>query len=176
MAVEAASGVPEHAEGMPQLDFSTFPNQIFWLIVTLVIIYLVLNRIAVPRISGILSERNRTIESDIELSERYSAKAVALEEAYEATLHDARKQAREIAAETKAAILEDLEVAIAEADARVAVKIAESERRIQEIRDNAVRSVEFVATEVAGEIVRTVMPGTEDPNAVRAAVANRLIN
>ena len=43
--------------GMPQLDFATFPNQIFWLIVTLVVIYFVLSRIALPRIGAVLAGR-----------------------------------------------------------------------------------------------------------------------
>ena len=47
----------EHAEGMPQLDFSTFGNQIFWLVITLVVIYFILNKIALPRIAAVLAER-----------------------------------------------------------------------------------------------------------------------
>ena len=66
MATEAATGAAEHAEkaGMPQLDFSTWPNQIFWLAVTLVVIYLVLTRIALPRIGGVLAERRGTITNE----------------------------------------------------------------------------------------------------------------
>ena len=48
---------------MPQLDFSTFPNQIFWLVVTLVVIFLLLKTVALPRIGGILAERKGTIAS-----------------------------------------------------------------------------------------------------------------
>ena len=47
MATEAHGGAAaEHAVGMPQLDVTTWPNQIFWLVVTLAVIYLVLSRIA----------------------------------------------------------------------------------------------------------------------------------
>src|SRR3989338_7675403 len=51
---EAAAEVAHETAkaGMPQLDFSTFPNQIFWLVVTLLVIYFVLSRIALPRIGG----------------------------------------------------------------------------------------------------------------------------
>ncbi len=55
---DAAHGAAEASgAGMPQLDFSTFPNQIFWLLVTLVVIYFVLSRIALPRIGSVLAER-----------------------------------------------------------------------------------------------------------------------
>ena len=54
---------------MPQLYFSTFPNQIFWLLVTLVVIYFVLSRVALPRIGGVLAERKGTITNDIAAAE-----------------------------------------------------------------------------------------------------------
>ena len=65
---KAAEGAAE-AAGMPQLDFSTFPNQMFWLVVTLVIIYLVLSRVALPRIAGVLADRQGTITGDIAAAE-----------------------------------------------------------------------------------------------------------
>ena len=50
-----ATAAEASAPGMPQLDFSTFSNQIFWLIVTLVAIYFILSRLALPRIAGVLA-------------------------------------------------------------------------------------------------------------------------
>ena len=50
-AADAAHG----SSGMPQLDFSTYGNQIFWLLVTLVVIYLILSRVALPM--GSMPER-----------------------------------------------------------------------------------------------------------------------
>jgi len=52
-AADMAHGAAEHAEGMPQLDFSTFGNQIFWLVITLLVIYFVLTKIALPRIEAV---------------------------------------------------------------------------------------------------------------------------
>ena len=57
--VEGAAKIAEKGDsvGMPQLDFTTFPNQIFWLVVTLIVIYFILTRIALPRIGAVLAER-----------------------------------------------------------------------------------------------------------------------
>lgn len=64
-AAAAALGEPGaeagKAVGMPQLDISTWPNQIFWLLVTLLAIYLILTRVALPRIGAVLAERRGTI-------------------------------------------------------------------------------------------------------------------
>ena len=97
MATETttAEAVAE-APGMPQLDFTTFPNQMFWLVVTLVIIYLVLARVALPRIAGILADRAGTISGDIAAAEELKQRAVEAEEAYLKALAEARVQAGEL--------------------------------------------------------------------------------
>ncbi len=174
MAVESDAVAPQHAEGMPQLDFSTFPNQIFWLVVTLVIIYLVLNRIAIPRIKDILAERVRTREHDLELAESLRDKAAESEEMHEQALNEARRKAREVLDAAKAEFARELEAATAEADERIAARVSESEARIRDIRANAVRSVEMVAGEVAEDIVKAIVPGAHDHDAVRSAVSARL--
>ena len=66
---DKVEGVAETAPGMPQLDFSTFPNQIFWLCVTLVVLYLILSRVALPRIATVLSERHGAIQRDLDKAE-----------------------------------------------------------------------------------------------------------
>tara|TARA_R110002111_G_C5929786_1_gene366679 strand:+ start:437 stop:961 length:525 start_codon:yes stop_codon:yes gene_type:complete len=165
--VEKANG------GMPQLDFATFPNQIFWLTVTLVVIYLVLSRIALPRISAVLAERSGTITNDIAAAEELKQKAVEAEVAYQQALTDARAQAGAIVAEAKAEIQADLDVEIKKADAQIAAKAAESEKAIAEIRDGAVKSVTQVAKDTAKELV-AAMGGSADAKTITAAVAARM--
>ena len=65
------------AVGVPQLCFDWFPNQIFWLVVTLVVIYLILSRVALPRIASVLAERQGTITNDIAAAEERLATAQA---------------------------------------------------------------------------------------------------
>lgn len=73
---EAALGAGhETATGMPQLDFTTLPNQIFWLLIALGAIYFVLSRVALPRIESVLSERQGTITNDIAAAEELKLKA-----------------------------------------------------------------------------------------------------
>jgi len=156
--------------GMPQLDFSTFPNQIFWLVVTLVAIYLVLSRVALPRIGSILAERQGTITNDIAAAEDLKTKALEAEEVYNKALADARTAAQEIAAQTRAEIQGDLNDAIAKADAEIAAKAAESEKAIGEIRASALEAVKVVAKDTASEIV-TALGGKADTKGVAAAVS-----
>ena len=167
-AAEAAS-----APGMPQLDFTNWGNQIFRLLVTLVVIYVVLSRIALPRIAAVLAERQGTITNDIAKAEELKAQAVEAEEAYKKALADARAEASRIVAETKAEIQADLDAATAKADSEIAAKAAESEKAIAEIRAGAVESIQAVATDTASEIV-AALGGKADAKAVKAAVTERM--
>ena len=175
---EAVAGAAEAGHeaakaGMPQLDFSTFPNQIFWLLVTLVVIYFVLSRVALPRIGGTLSMRKGTITNDLAAAEELKQKAVAAEKAYNDALVSARSEAGKIAAAAKAEIQADLNAAIAKADAEIAAKSAESAKRIDEIRAGAVAAVSEVAQDTARELV-AALGGQADASAISAAVSARL--
>jgi len=167
------TGVSEHTKGMPQLDFSTFPNQIFWLVVTLVILYLILSRVALPRIAGVLSDRQGAITGDIAMAEELKLKAEQAEVAYVKALADARGEAQRIIAETKADIARDFAAALAEADAEIAAKAGEAEKRIVGIHASAMENVAEVAKAAAGEIVAAFL---DKPNkrAVAVAVSARL--
>ncbi len=161
------------AIGMPQLCFDWWGNQIFWLVITLVVIYLVLSRVALPRIAAVLAERQGTITNDIAAAEDLKVKAQHAEAAYDKALIDARAEAQRIVAEAKADIQKDLDVAIAKADKEISAKSAESEKAIAEIRAGALDAVREVATDTAKEIV-AAMGGKTDAKAVKAAVDARL--
>lgn len=161
------------APGMPQLDFSTWGNQIFWLVIALVAIYFVLAKVALPRIAAILAERQGTITNDIAAAEDLKAKAQEAEAAYEKALVDARAEAGRIVAAAKADIQADLDQAIAKADEEIAAKSAESEKEIAEIRAGAMDAIKEVAADTAKEIV-AAMGGKADAKKITAAVTARM--
>jgi F-type H+-transporting ATPase subunit b len=159
--------------GMPQLDFSTFPNQIFWLLVTLTLIYLILSRVALPRIGGTIANRKGTITADLSAAEELKQKASEAEKAYDEALATARAEAAKIIAANKAESQANLAKEIAKADAKIAKKSAESVARIDEIKSGAVAAIEIVAKDTAAELVGA-LGGSADAAAVTAAVAARM--
>ena len=159
--------------GMPQLDFSTFPNQIFWLLVTLAVIFFVLRTVALPRIGGILTTRKAQIAGDLAAAEELKRKATDAEKAYNAALVSARAEAGKIVAAAKADIQADLNAAIAKADAEIAAKTAESATRIEAIRAAASEVVASVAKDTASELVMA-LGGAADARTIEAAVTARL--
>jgi len=169
---EATAEVAAEAPGMPQLDFSTFANQIFWLVVTLVVIYYVLSRIALPRIASVLAERQGTITNDVAAAEDLKQKAADAEATYEKALADARVEASRIAAEAKLEFKAEVDVAMQKADAEIAARTVESEAKIAEVRDGAAEAVREVARDTAIAVVSAL--GVEiDGKIIAAAVDAR---
>lgn len=168
MADTAASGV-----GMPQLDLSTFPNQIFWLVVTLVVLYYIMSNVALPRIAAVLADRRGTITSDIAAAEEYKLKAQEAEAAYKQAMADARAEAQKLIEAARAEMQSELDAQLARAEAEIAARTAESERRIRETREAALTIVTEVATEATKEIL-VAFDVKADGRSVNAAVAARM--
>ncbi|MEM9343268.1 MAG: F0F1 ATP synthase subunit B' [Pseudomonadota bacterium] len=163
----------EEAVGLPQLEFSTFTNQIFWLVVALVAIYLILTKVALPRIGGVIADRQGSITNDIAQAEELKKKAEEAEAAYEKALADARAEAQKIAGQTKAEMQAQLDEEIAKADAQIAEETAKSEARIAEVQAGAVQAVRQVSQEAAAEIVKA-LGSSADASAIEAAIDARM--
>lgn len=181
-ATEEAQHVAELAEeahgtakesGLPQLNLDTFPSQIFWLVVALVVLYLLFSRVVLPRIGGVIEERHDAVEDDLDRTAEYKRRAEEAEKAYQKALADARAESQRIANETKAEIQKEIDAATAKADEQISAKLEESEARIAEIRTEAAAAVKAVAHETALALVEAVAPGAADEDAVKSAVESR---
>ena len=172
----AGTCVNEHggAIGMPQLCVDWMPNQIFWLLVTLVVMFFILKTIALPRIGAVLAERKGTISNDLAAAEELKQKAVAAEKAFNDALATARIEAGKIVAAAKADIQKDLDAEMAKADAEDRGQGGGiREAKISEIRAGAMEAVDAVANDTARELVRR-WAAQADAKAVTAAVTARM--
>ncbi len=167
--VDAGGG----AIGMPQLCPDWMGNQIFWLVVTLVVIFLILSKVALPRIAAVLAERQGRITNDIAVAEDLRQKARDAEAAYEKALAEAKAEAGRIVAEAKDEMQAEMDVEIAKADAEIAAQAAESEKKIAEIREGALDAVKDVAMDTVPDIV-AAMGGKADAKSVKTAVNERM--
>ncbi|MFN3260467.1 MAG: F0F1 ATP synthase subunit B' [Pikeienuella sp.] len=171
-ALAATEG--EAKGGMPQLNFDSWGSQIFWLVVSLVVLFLLMKNVILPRIAAGLEERSEKIEDDLDRAATFRRDAEAAEAAYEKALADARAKAQEIAQGAKDAVQADYAAAVAKADAEIAARAAEGEKRIAEIGESAAEAVSEVAADTAGAVIEAVAPGMGDDKAARAAVSELL--
>jgi F-type H+-transporting ATPase subunit b len=158
----------------PPFDGTWFPSQLLWLVITFVALYLLLARVAIPRIGGILKNRADRIARDIESAEKAKAASEAALDAYEKALATARTNAGAIAdgARNDAKVAADKERGVIEAD--LASKLADAETRISGIKSRALSEVNAIASDTAAAIVKALIDADvgkpEADSAVAAAV------
>jgi F-type H+-transporting ATPase subunit b len=156
---------------MPQLDPATFASQVFWLIVTFVVMAFILWRIALPRISATLEGRQQRIDNDIARAEELAAEAEDVLAAYEAELAKARSGAQEqlhLAAVAASAEAEKRNAAMTE---KLSADAAAANRRIDEARSAATTNVAEMVEDIAQQAVERLVGTSPDSTTVKGAVA-----
>ena len=132
---------------------TTFPSQIFWLVITFGFLFVVLWRVAGPRIKGTLTERRALITKEIETAQENRRKAEQATVAYETPLFEARERARAINSEYREQAAAAVKQAETEADAKAEKATAEAEARLAKIRAEAKSHIAEAAKEATIEIV-----------------------
>lgn len=151
------TAVPEGHAGLPQMNVGTFPSQIFWLVVTFGLLFLVLWRKTLPMIEGAIGQRRGRIEGDLGTAESFRKEAQAALAAYEAALAQARARAHQLADENRRSIVGEIDRLKAAADAETQNAFAIAERRIAVERGKALAGVRTAAAEAAAEIVERLI-------------------
>ena len=90
---------------MPQLDISTFSTQIVWLVITFAALFIIMWRVAVPRISDALEQRQKRMDDNLNKAAGFKKEAEAAIEAYEHSLAEAREAAHSAIADANAKLL-----------------------------------------------------------------------
>jgi F-type H+-transporting ATPase subunit b len=147
-----AASAPGEAK-LPQLDIQTYPSQIFWLVVTFIVLYVLVLKVAVPRISEVLGEREERIADDLDKAETLKKEAEQVRAEYEKALTEARDKAHSATREAQEAAAKSGAAAETEAQAKVAAMLKTAETRIAAARTEAIGNVRSVARDVAGDAV-----------------------
>ena len=158
-----------------QID-ATFASQLFWLIITFGLIFVVIGYGMVPKISGTVEARDKRISDDLEAAEHARVAADATEEAYRLGLEQNRAEALKVTQAAKAASALETERKVKAAEAELGQKLADAETRIQSATQTALADIDKMAAEAAREMVAklsgTDVTGEQATQAVKAATAN----
>lgn len=154
--VTTGTEVPSGASApkvFPPLDPTTITPQLVWLAITFVALYLLLKKFAIPRIGGVIEERQNRIKRDIDAAERLKEQVDEAMRAYEKSLADARAHATSIARETRDKLAAEVDRERSEVETAIAKKLADAEARIAETKSKALASVDEIAAEIAGPVI-----------------------
>ncbi len=167
----AHSEAPAGHGGFPPFQSQNYPSQVVWLALTFILLYVLMARVALPRIAAILSERSQRIADDLTAAERLKEQSDAASAAYEKALADARARAQAIANTTRARQAAEAGEMQKRLEAQLHERLAAAEQSIGATRSAAMANVRTIAAETAAAIVERLIGKTPAEQEVAAALA-----
>ena len=163
-----------HGGGFPPFETSTFASQLVSLAIAFVALYLIVSRIALPRVGGVIEARQNKIDGDLAEAQKLKDESDAALKAYESELAAARSRAQAIGNETREKLNAQAEAERKTREGQLAAKLAEGEKTIASTRSSAMGNVRGIAADAASTIGQRLTGFGPDSKAVDAAVDTSL--
>ena len=159
-----------HKAPFPPFQKDTFASQLVSLLIAFVALYLILSRIALPRVGKTIDDRQAAIERDLAQAQKLKDESDSALKAYESELAAARSRAQAISAETREKLNAASEAERKTLEERLSAKLAEAEKTIASTRTAAMSNVKSIATDAATAIVQQLTGVAPDGKSVDTAV------
>lgn len=166
-----AHGAKEGGD-FPPFDPANFAPQLVWLALIFGLLYVLMSRIALPRIGSILSERESRIESDLLASRALQTKAQAAAAEHDETLRATKAQAQAIGRDAQQQAAAETQARRAAQEAEFAQKLAAAESQIGAAKQQAFAHVEEIATDAAGSILEKLTGARVHADTLRGEFRN----
>lgn len=138
---------------MPQLDVTAWPPQLIWLAIAFFLLYVIMAKVALPRVGGVIEARRGRIAQDLESAQRLKVETEKAAAAYEAMLAEARARGHEAAQKMREKAQAEGEQQRAKVDVEVEAQLAQADKRIGDMKARALSDIKAVAGELASDIV-----------------------
>jgi F-type H+-transporting ATPase subunit b len=155
----------------PPFETQTFPSQLLWLAISFGALYLIMSRVALPKIGGLIETRKARIAKDLDEAAAMQQKADAAAAAHEKTIADARAKALAMAQEAKDKLAAEGAVKRKALEDDLNAKLAAADEQIAATRKQAMSNVEAIARDAAGAIYERIIGRPADTSAIADAVA-----
>src|SRR6478672_9336571 len=159
-----------HGGTFPPFDSSTFASQLVSLVIAFVALYLIVSRIALPRVGSVIDARQNVIEGDLADAQKLKDQSDSALKAYENELAAARSRAQAIGAETREKLNAASEAERKTLEQQLSVKLADAEKTIASTREAAMGNVRGIAADAAAAIVQQLTGVLPDGKSVDSAV------
>jgi len=169
--IQQPEGPAPEGREFPAFNTEGFPPQVIWLAITFVVLYVILARLALPRIARVMSERQDRIADDLDEAERMQSESREIEREYEATLAEARAEAQALLAKARDEARARHEARSREFEARLDEKIATAQAEIDAARQRAMDEIDTAARDAAGQAIERLIGRELDAQALDKAVA-----
>jgi len=159
-----------HGRAFPPFQKETFASQLLSLLIAFVALYLIVSRIALPRVGSLLDARQNAIDNDLAEAQKLKDASGEALKAYESELAGARSRAQAISNETREKLNAASEADRKRLEQRLSLKLTEAEKSIASTRASAMRNVRGIAAEAAAAIVQRLTGVAPDGKSVDSAV------
>ena len=166
----AHTEAPAEKHEFPPFQKDTFASQLVSLVIAFVALYLIVSRIALPRVGGAIDARQNAIDGDLADAQKLKDQSDAALKSYEGELASARSRAQAIGAETREKLNAVSEAERKTLEQQLSVKLAEAEKTIAATRTTAMSNVRGIAVDAAAAIVQRLTGVQPDAQAVNGAV------
>jgi F-type H+-transporting ATPase subunit b len=159
--------------GMPQLNPEFWVSQIFWLTLTFGILYVVLSKLILPKISNNLESRKSQILENIEAAEKQREDSEAKLEEYEKIISKSKLEAKNIFSQSREKVLKDVSAKREVLDKQIDEEISKAEQEINNLRESAPDKINMIAIETSSELIQKLI-GAEVNNSSISAIVDDL--
>jgi F-type H+-transporting ATPase subunit b len=163
--------VPGGQSAFPPFDPANFAPLLVWLVLSFGVLYLLMSKLALPRVASILHDRKAKIDSDLSAAFAKRAAADQASADYQKTLADAKASAQALAQQTHARLAAEADAKRVALEAELSAKLAAGEAEIEAMKAKAMANVEQIAQETAAAIVEHLTGKPADAKAIAAAIA-----
>ncbi|HEU4838003.1 MAG TPA: hypothetical protein VFS88_01165 [Micavibrio sp.] len=172
-----AAPAEEHAQGgLPQLNVGTYPSQIFWIMVTFVILYTAFSKSVLPAIGSVVHGRENMIKGNLDAAQNLRDQAQDIQAAYEKSLDNAKAKAIQAVQDVENAAKKKANDHIDAFRKRSEGEIKSAEDRVLVVKGKAMGEMSHVAAEVASfaaEKITGVNTDVQKAKAIVDTIANK---
>ena len=159
--------------GMPQLNPEFWISQIFWLTLTFGILYVVLSKLILPKISANLELRKSQIQENIEAAEKQRQNSETKLKEYEDIVLKSKLEAQNIFKETREKVLKDINAKKETLDKQIDEEIKKAEQEISLLKKGAPLKINKIAIDTSSELIKKLI-GAEVNNSSISAIVDDL--
>ena len=144
-------------KAFPPLDPTTFASQLIWFAIAFGALYLMMSRVALPRIGSVIEERKARIRRDLDEAERLKGETDRALRAYEQAVAEARGNASQIAQQSRDKLKSEIDAERQRVDKEIAGQIAKAEAQIKTATTAAMGNVKDIAADTAESIISALV-------------------
>ena len=170
LPIFTSKSIGAESGGMPQLDPEYWISQIFWLVITFGLLFVILSKLILPGISKNLENRKSQIVENIETADKQRSESDKLNKEYEKVILESRIKAKNILKEAKKRLIEDIDKKRDILENEIDKELKSAEKEIKSLIDKSPAKVNQIAIETSSDLLKQLIGAEVNKSNISAIV------